>query len=374
MGKANRVLVNLLQTNGQRGGIEVYSKELYTELTKAGQEIDFFALVSFEMSNCDYSWFNGTIIRSRVRSKSLLQWALAELFVVPYIAKKQAIDLIHCPAMIAPIQKTIPVLLTIHDLNYFTHPKLTGSSLKALVVRWMERVAVRGASRIITISEATKSQILIHLPKAIAATTVIPLAARKSLINSDKALPTLRSEPFFLAMGQRSPYKDFLTILKAFSLTLEDDNFPKLVITGGTENDTLEKIVNNLGLGHRVTLKKRVPDAELQSLMTESLAIIDSTICTGFSLPAVEAMAQGVPVLLSDTAAFREIGKDAAKYFSTGNPLHLSQLLKAVVSRPEGLLHGSVRGVEIHGTRNWEDVANETLKIIRQVLSKTKVH
>jgi glycosyltransferase involved in cell wall biosynthesis len=364
-----RVLVNLLQTTGTKGGIEVYVRELYRAVGALDSNFEFIGFASSELSRADSSWFPGTVIDSGISGENRLAWARGELFAVARAAREQRVDLLHGPAMFGPLSLAIPSVITVHDLLYFSNPGLMQTKLFTGPVKWMERRGAAGATRLITISETSATAIRRFLRFPDSHIDVIPLAARSSAVASKKALPRKRDQ--FLAMGQRSPYKNFETIVRAWS-RMPESTRPRLVITGGGTDDPLRPLVTELGLAPWVDLRDWVTTEELAELIATSTALIDSTLATGFSLPALEAMQAGLPVLLADTPIFREVGGEAADYFAAGNPEALSQAVAALSSDPARRDALTSLGRERAAQTSWSVVAERTLESFTRAISEGK--
>ncbi len=361
-----RVLVNLLQTTGTKGGIEVYVRELYARLANVSSEFEFVGYASTELMATDHSWFPGTVINSRISGENRLSWAWGELFSVGSAAKKYDADLIHGPAMFGPVRPPCPVVISVHDLLYFSHPELMQSKLLTEPVKWMEKRAAANATRLITISEYSARAINKYLKFPSERVDVIPLAGR--LTGTPVSETHSRSPNLFLAMGQRSPYKDFTTIITAWA-TMDIDSRPNLIVTGSHGDDPLAPLVEKLGLQQSVQLKSWVSKEELDEFLTSATALIDSTLASGFSMPAVEAMSIGLPVLLADTEVFREVGAGAADYFTAGDPTDLARAVQSLMKSPDRQADLSRLGIARAQTYSWERVAEQTLDSFRRALT-----
>src|SRR5690606_13697073 len=133
--------------------------------------------------------------------------------------------------------------------------------------------------RLITISEYSASAIRRYLGFTDGRIDVIPLAGRTPEASVDTAGG--RRSDLFMAIGQRSPYKDFATVVRAWSHIPAAER-PKLVITGSHGDDPLIPLVRELGLEQWVDLKSWVSTEELSQLFATATALIDSTLATGF--------------------------------------------------------------------------------------------
>jgi glycosyltransferase involved in cell wall biosynthesis len=361
-----RILVNLLQSTGTKGGIEIYARELYSQLGTMDTGIEFVAYASRELAAKGADWFPGRVIDSGISGENRFAWARGELFSVSTAAKREGADLIHGPAMFGPLRSSVPVVISVHDLLYFSHPELMQTKLFTGPVKWMERRGAANAARLITISEYSAAAVRKYLKFPDDRIDVIPLAGRSTGDHARRP----RVDDLFLAIGQRSPYKDFPTVVRAWA-EIPVETRPRLVITGSFGDDPLLPLVRELGLAPWVELRSWVSTEELGDLFATATALIDATLATGFSLPTLEAMAIGLPVLLADTEVFREVGADAADYFTAGDPADLARAVRSLAGSPSRRAELSAAGIERAAGFSWEKVAHATLRSFELALAQS---
>ena len=363
-----RVLVNLLQSTGSKGGIEIYARELYRGMGALADRrgFEFVGLASTELMARDHSWFPGEVVNSGISGENRLSWAYGELIAVARAAKAQSADLIHGPAMLGPLFPSVPVVVSMHDLLYFSHPELMQTKVFTEPVKWMERRAAAKASRLITISETSAAAIRTYLRFPSDRLDLIPLAGRKQAGVSEPAVA--RRSDLFLAVGQRSPYKNFETVVRAWG-AMTPESRPQLVITGSVGDDPLIPLVAELGLAESVHLRSWVPDDELHTLFATATALIDPTLAGGSSLPTLEAMQIGLPVVLADTPVLLEIGGDAADYYRAGDPADLARAVLELGANTDRQGELARRGHTRVDSYTWDVVARATLDSFEAALA-----
>lgn len=364
-----RIFVNLLQSTGTKGGIEIYAQELYSQLGRQQTGHEFVGYASAELSAAGAPWFPGTVIDSGISGENRLTWAVGELFAVSRAARSVDADLIHGPAMFAPLRSSIPVVVSFHDVLYFSHPELMQTKLLTEPVKWMERRAAKTAARVITISEYSASMIRRHLHYPDDRIDVIPLAGRRGA--TGRTGSRSRASDLFLAIGQRSPYKDFETVVRAWAL-IPEARRPRLVITGSHGNDPLAPLVAELGLDQWVELRGWIETEDLHELFATATALIDSTLASGFSMPTLESMSVGLPVLLADTEVFREVGGSAADYFTAGDPASLARAVADLATDPARQQSLAALGLERAAGFSWDRVADQTLVSFDRALADSR--
>jgi glycosyltransferase involved in cell wall biosynthesis len=362
------VFVNLLQYTGKKGGMETYARELYREFGRFDSEFTFVGFGSREFMELDYSWFPGTVIDSGISGENRFTWARGELFAVSRAAHKAGADLIHGPSMFGPLRSRIPVVISVHDLLYFTNPEFMSTPLYTEPVKWMEKRGAKTASRIISISQVSVDSIRRYLDFPADRIDLIPLAGTP---RATPARTFTREIDHFLAVGQRRPHKNFEGLLRGFA-AIPREQRPRLTITGSYGEDPLRPLVSQLGLDDTVELKGWIERDELEELMGTATALIDASLVTGFSLPTLEAMLDGLPVVLAGTPVFREVGGTAARYFDPEDPESIAQAVLEVASDPALQARMADEG-RVHAARySWNRVANETLDSFRAALASPR--
>ena len=360
-----RILVNLLQYTGTKGGMETYVRELYRELGRMDTGHEFVGFGSREFGDHDRSWFPGEVEISRISGENRVTWALGELFAVSRAANRHRADLIHGPAMFGPLRSRQPVVLSMHDLLYFSHPEYMSTPLYTEPVKWMEKRGAANATRLMTISKVSAEAIQTYLRFPVDRVDLIPLAGTRAVTVGDD-LP--REAATFLAVGQRRPHKNFESLLRGLA-TIPEAERPRLVVTGSYAEDPLAPLVAELGIGAWVDLRRWVDRDELEHLMATTTALVDASLMTGFSLPTLEAMMQGTPVLLADTPIFREVGGDAAGYFDPLDPEAIGRALTALAADPARRDRMSAAGRTWAAQFSWNRVATETLESFDKALA-----
>lgn len=352
-----RVLVDLLSYSGTKGGMETYTRELYRALGALGDEYEYVGFLSREGAALDRSWFPGRIIESGISGENRFQWAWGELTQVARAADRVRADLVHSPATLGPRKTTMPTVVTMHDMLYWSHPEYMSTPLYTAPVKWMEKVAARNATRIVTISPTSADEIVKYLGVQRGRLDVVPLAGTTPE-GVDRSLAGTEG-PLILAMGNRRPHKNWGSLIRALTHIPEAER-PRVVITGGRGEDPLQADVDETGMARWVDLRGWVDDAEVRRLYSTATALAIPSLAEGFSLPSLEAMAAGVPVLLSDIDVHRFVAGDAARYFEPADDRSLAEAMIAVTTDAGLRQRMSAAGVARAAEFTWQRTARET--------------
>lgn len=366
-----RVLVDLLSYTGKKGGMETYARELYRAFGRMDTEFEFVGLISKEGAQRDTSWFPGRVVDSGISGENRFEWAYGELFKVSPWADRLGADLIHCPALLGPIRSTVPTVLTLHDLLYWSHPELMAVSFYTKPVKWMEKKAAANASRVLTISEASRGEIVKHLGFDEDRLDVVPLAGTTS---GHTGTFVRRPDPsgLILATGNRLPHKNWASLIRALPL-IPVEKRPTLVITGSHGDDPLRPIVDELKLEPWVKLLGWISQEELQDLYERATIMAMPSYWDGFCLPALESMMVGLPVMLSDISVYREVGGDAALYFDPRSLQDIADTMVKATSDPGLMASLSAKGYEQAAKFSWDATAEGTLDSFRKALDAVPV-
>jgi glycosyltransferase involved in cell wall biosynthesis len=350
-----RVLVDLLFFTGTKGGMESYAREVYSRFSIDDPELEYVGYASTELAAGDASWFPGRVIDSGISGEDRVAWARGELLSVARAARREHADVIHCPANFGPWRPSeVPVVLTVHDLLAFRHPEYVPGA-HARVLRWMVRRAARAATAVLTVSRASRDDIVDHLGVPADRVTVAPLAGSRP---TDAPAPARRDD-LLLAVGNRMPHKGFETLLEALA-RIPADARPRLTITGSHGDDPLTAAVDRLGLATFVDLRGWLTREELEGLYAQATALVFPTRFEGFGLPPLEAMSRGCPVIVSDIPVMHEVAGDAALYVDPLDADAIARGIRSLLESPGQRERMSRAGLVRAGKFSWERTAAAT--------------
>lgn len=360
-----RVAVDLLSYTGTKGGMETYARELYREIGRQGSEFEFVGLASSEGYQLDRSWFPGEMIDTGISGENRYIWAFGELFRVARHAKRHGADLIHSPATLGPARSAMPTVVTMHDMLYWSNPELMTTPLYTAPVKFMERLASKNAARVLTISEVSRTEIekYLHVPRS--RIDLVPLAGTMPTI--DGAREPDRERPFVLATGNRRPHKNWASLIRALPLLAEHER-PHLVITGSHGEDPLRAVVEESGMQEWVELKGWLSNEDLRELYRRATIMAMPSFVDGFSLPALESMMVGLPVMMSDIPVYHEVCGDAALYLDPNSLDSIAATMRTAVTQPDEMARLAAAGLERAQAFSWERTATATLDSFRAAL------
>jgi glycosyltransferase involved in cell wall biosynthesis len=299
---------------------------------------------------------------------------IADLLRLTTAVRRDRLDAFLFPSLQTyfPVLGT-PTVVGLHDTIPEELPHLTMGSRRARTFwRAKQGLAIRRASRLFTVSEASRQALTTRLGLAPGRVAVVPEApdplfatrSPQEVAKSRRAVGLKTDEPYLLYAGGISPHKDIETLIDAFANVRQG----RLVLVGDLESETYvsaaasvrERIAAH-GVGDDVLLPGYVDDEILAGLYSGAAAVVIPSLGEGFGLPAVEAARCGAPLVLSDLPAHRETMDGAALYFPPGNADALASRLREVLSEPRDLGERARRAV---ADRTWNPAAERLRTLI----------
>ncbi len=261
-------------------------------------------------------------------------------------------------------------VVTVHDVYHLAYLH-TLSHIERLYARTVIPLAARLSEKVITVSAFSKSEIVKYTgigPEKIEVihNGVDSAGFRDTKRKSDDGASP--SGPYLLYVGNVKPHKNVIGLIDAFAVVQKSLPDVKLVIVGKRDRfihgiDNLDEYVTNLGIDRQIVFTGFVGDDELYGLYKNARVFVFPSFYEGFGLPPLEAMASGVPVVVSRTASLPEVCGDAAIYVDPHDPLDIARGIIRVLGedslRNELVGKGLVRAAGF----SWKASAEKHMKI-----------
>jgi alpha-1,3-rhamnosyl/mannosyltransferase len=225
--------------------------------------------------------------------------------------------IVHHGGGTAPMVGRRPIVLTIHDLQYLTHPEY----LTPMKRRYLERAIPRSVGRAAVVAVPTE-----YVRRTVVdayhvdpdRVVVVPHGVESSLGADAPSAHDLRRKyglgtgPLVIYPAITHPHKNHRFLLTLMAEHWTDPDL-RLVMLGGKGAAEAEVVadIDRLGLERRVVRPGRVSDADRDGLVAAADVLVFPSQYEGFGAPAVEAMALGTPVVCSDQPALAEVVGDA---------------------------------------------------------------
>jgi glycosyltransferase involved in cell wall biosynthesis len=370
-----KIGVNLLFLQPQRNrGTFTYAHNLLCEMAKlADVELTFFVTKDNGKLFLDIP---ARQINAPISGKNRVVRILCEQIWLPFMAKRTGCELLFCPGYMAPLRSSVPVIVSIPDMQFRDIPRSFGIGFRSAYNTIVPKAARRAAS-VITISEFSKQRILHHLALDADRVFVTHLAALTVGENlgpgneSDLRRRYSLGKPFLLSVSTAAPYKNVDKLIDAFVGWRKAANSDAELVLVGHHRDWFEfQYPNAKDCGIR--LLGFVPIEDLVGIYRAAVAFILASSYEGFGLPVLEAMQFGLPVACSNCASLPEVGGAAALYF---DPLDQRDIVRAIdaVMRDDKTRAMLLERVPENLKRfSWSKCAGETLDVCRAASARKK--
>jgi glycosyltransferase involved in cell wall biosynthesis len=328
------VVVDATAVPADRGGVGRYVDELLPALSAEGAEL---AVVS---QAHDVAYYRALVPGVEVlaapaaiaRRPARLLW---EQVGLPALARRARADVLHCPHYTMPLATGLPVVTTLHDATFFTHPDLHLPVKRRFFQAWT-RLSLRRARRCVTPSAATRSELVrvagadptrvdvAHLGVD-AERFHVPSAAERSAVRAHLGV----AGPYIAFLGTLEPRKNVPALIRGWSAV---PGAPALVLGGGRGwDDGIDGAVAGVPAGHTLHRPGYLPLELLAGFLGDAEMVAYPSLGEGFGLPVLEAMACGAPVLTTRLLSLPEVGGDAVAY-TEPDPPAIAEALGALLA------------------------------------------
>ena len=276
------------------------------------------------------------------------------------------------------VQQAMPLVQTVHhpitkDLQLQLE-HTPGIFMKLLVKRWynflkMQKKVASQMRHVITPSTNSKADIVTELGIDVQAVEVVALG-----VDTDEFHPisTVDSKPFQIisTVSADAPLKGMQYLLQAAALLRERYPELSLVIAGEPKADSpSNQLISKLQLQDCVQFFKGVSQERFRELYAQSSVAVVPSLYEGFCLPAVEAMACQVPLVVTDVGSIPEVVQDAAKLVPAADPAALAQAIGELFDSPDLRKSLVAKGSKlVNDIYSWQRVAQQHVEKYRQAI------
>ncbi|MEP6914923.1 MAG: glycosyltransferase family 1 protein [Acidobacteriota bacterium] len=307
-------------------------------------------------------------------------YSISEQMRIPMDLRREGADLFHAPHYVLPPLVPCRSVVTIHDCIHLRFPQYLSSRLAyayALSSLW---VATHRSSRVLTVSEASKRDILryFRVPEGKIDVIYNAIDERFGEAPDEEEVERVReryqlNDPFILYAGNIKPHKNLERLIEAFHMLRRGNlEHVKLLIIGDeiSKYATLRRAVHKYKLHKHVRFFGFVPDRMLAVLYRLARVFVFPSLYEGFGLPPLEAMASGTPVVTSNVSSLPEVVGDAAVLIDPYRSDAIADAIRRVLTEPE--LHEELRQRGLQRVRDfsWERSVRRVREIYEEVLAE----
>jgi glycosyltransferase involved in cell wall biosynthesis len=310
-------------------------------------------------------------------------YSLREHVSIPRKLHHLKADLFHSPHYVLPLLCPTRAIVTIHDCIHLLFPQYLPNRLSWRYAHFMMGSAIKRSALVLTVSEASRRDILHFYPWADPdRVQVVPNALDAYLLEDpgEEEMERVRERyqirgRFVLYTGNIKPHKNLERLITAFGLLKRRSEHAdvKLVIAGSAEENkyaALRRVVEVTGVRQDVRFFGFVPDRTLAALYRLASVFAFPSLYEGFGLPPLEAMACGTPVVTSRISSLPEVVGDAAvlvdPYSHEDIAEGLARALGDPALRAELVARGRLRVQAFSWERSVKAIHDSYMKLLGQ--------
>jgi glycosyltransferase involved in cell wall biosynthesis len=307
-----------------------------------------------------------------------LLWRLYFQYLIPKYLKKYKADLFFSPDGFIPKNINIPIINTIHDLNYVHQPQYIENPSHRRYLLKEFPVFARKSDLLITVSEFSKRDIIelydIHHNKI----EVVFNAANEAYYPLEEEEKTryknslTQGRDYFYFVGSIHKRKNLGNLFKAFDLFKEETKSDVMLIIVGEKRDwegELEGIFKKMKHKKDVILTGRLDAKEINKVSNSALALAFVSQFEGFGIPIVEAFAAGCPVITSNTTSMPEVAGDAAIYCDPFLVASIAEAMEKIYTQPSLINKLRDKGFEQNKKFSWEKSSERLWNSIEKTMN-----
>jgi len=329
-------------------------------------------LKKYKTEQVDYncSHFSGFLYRS-----------ILPFFPLPYacfFGKKAKIT--HFFNYIVPPGVAGKTVVTVHDMVIKAFPETVRWKTRILLSLGLNR-SLQRADKIVTDSFFSKKEIIKYYPAYEKKIRVVPCGVdvhqfypmkdEREIVRVKQKLKI--TGDYFLYVGTIEPRKNLYRLIEAYSLVLKKDpSVPSLILAGsnGWLNENLFVLIKEKGLEEKVHFTEYVASEDRCALYNGAIGFLFPSIYEGFGMPPLEAMACGVPVLVSKEASLPEIVGDAGIYVNAYEVSSIADGLEKLSTDKKLREKLSQRGLKQAQKYTWKQATEKLYKIYEELFDE----
>lgn len=354
-------------------GIGTYVRNLVHSLSRLDGDTEFVLLC--QRRDCESLEQLGPNFKPIPEPSS--GYSVSEQLTVPLALARARADLFHSPHYVLPALTPCRSIVTIHDCIHLMFPQYLPGRMAHLYARVFFWLAANRSARILTVSEASKRDILRFFPVPANKVDVTYNAidsrfsrpANAGQMDRVRERYQLRNR-FLLYSGNIKPHKNLERLIDAFA-RLRSEGFGdiQLLITGSevSRYAGLRRAVHRFNLHKHVRFLGFQSSETLASLYHLADAFVFPSLYEGFGLPPLEAMASGTPVLTSNVSSLPEVVDDAALLIDPYDPQAIADGMAQILSDEDVRARLIARGRKRASHFSWEASVRRVLAIYREV-------
>ncbi|MDX9913008.1 MAG: glycosyltransferase family 1 protein [Candidatus Moranbacteria bacterium] len=336
-----KIAIDIRNIGKQRTGSEVVVLELTKNILELDKENEYLLLTDTNDKSILKNIKRDLNLRDKknarvisLKAKNKFIWAA---WTMPLFFQKNKIDIFHTEYILPLfVPASVKVVTHIHDVSFKAYRQMILRKdlffLDLLIPR-----SIRRSDKIIAVSQFTKDEILKYYQ--VEANKIEVVFNSTNLIErkfTEELKKTIRSkynlpDEFILYIGTLQPRKNVPLLMEAYAKIKNKIPQIKLVLAGDKKahnfDKKIEEVLERNDLSKDVFFPGFIDTIDKTIVYKMAKTYVFPSFYEGFGIPVLEAMSQGVPVLISDIPPHREVGVDEDIYFDPNSIDNLSDML-----------------------------------------------
>jgi glycosyltransferase involved in cell wall biosynthesis len=348
------------------------------EIQKMDTRNEYFVFVRPGEDRCVQDTHNMHVIEV-----SCPTYPLWEQYALPRAARETGVELLHCTSNTAPVNCSIPLILTLHDI-IFLEPRDKANKSLYQNMGWLYRRLVvprilKKCRRIITVSDFEMQNIIskLHLPPLQVAMIYNGYNEWFRPVNDNEGVyRKYIDEPgFFFFLGNTDPKKNTERTLVAYARYLEQSEVKRPLLMADLEKKYFDDIIARNDIGHireHIKTPGYIVNSDLPYIYNAAFAFLYTSLRESFGIPLLEAMACGTPVITSNTSSMPEIGSQNAILVNPESVEEITAMMLRLETDSTFYQHQKEVGLERAKLFSWKKTAEQLLDVYEAVYQENK--
>jgi len=358
-------------------GIGTYIRNLVHQLSRIDQETEYVLICRPQ----DQARIQIASPNFRKVVEPAPPYSISEQVRIPMTLLREHIDLFHAPHYVLPPAIHCRSVVTIHDCIHLMFPQYLPGRLAHAYAKLQLWTAAHRSDHILTVSEASKLDILRRFRIPADKVTVVynAIDARLAREPADEEVDRVIAryqlrDPFALYVGNIKPHKNLERLIEAFHQLRQESAFEalKLVIIGDeiSKYQGLRRAVHVHKLHKHVRFFGFVPLDTLAVLYQLASVFVFPSLYEGFGLPPLEAMYFGTPVVTSNVSSLPEVVGDAAMLVDPYSAESIADGMRRVLTDEHLRAFLRERGMARAREYSWEQSVRQIRDVYGEVMER----